>query len=496
MTTTELSSNDVWIEKSTERRSDEELTVRFEIESCCEKTVAIRFVDSISREFGTEDVAVDHVDRWGIRPSGELVWLGSVAPGDVVEAHYAVRLSDSDPASLESLEQRPRLDGIRQLSDDTRVPPAWQSADDLERPAHQVPSLESTVDRDETGGDDGSGSAGESGRTTDRAASDDRPGDDTAVDVDRYRLRISIADAERATAGTAVVHGLANATSLVEGTPSVSEIRDGSFDGAISLTVESALDDRLITNALESIDGVESVDAAVLETDVGGDASRSEPSTRDVFDDLRESIEPAEPDAIEAELSTTSFKPVECDGSGDWSVATGPDAEEVSITDLVGETQPETTKGDRSTTSGDDVDHDAVVDALVEALEGDGGESRAVKLRDALGLESRRSLETRVDHLQSRTEAVLAYEDALAAFLDENGTAALLEELTARIEHLEDDVGRLRDDLERLGAEGSDRDERIDAVEGDLDGLEAELEDVIAWREQLSAAFESPAAER
>ncbi len=476
MTTTQIASNDVGIEKSTERRSDGGVTVRFEIESSCEKAVAIRFVDSISGEIGIEDVAVDHVDRWGIRPSGELVWLGSVTPGDEVEAHYAVRLSDS--ASPESFERQPRLDGVRRISDDTRVPPAWQSADDLERPAHQIPSIESTADRDETGSDD------------------DRPVDDTAVEVDRYRLRVSIADAERAAAGTAVVHGLTNATSLVEGTPSVSEIRDGSFDGAVSLTVESALDDRLITNALESIDGVESVDASVLETDVGGDASRSEPSARDVFDDLRESIEPVEPDAIEAELSTTSFEPVECDGSGDWSVTTDPDAEEVSITDLVGETPPETAEGERSVASEDDADHDAVVDALVEALEGDGGENRAAKLRDALGLEARRSLETRVDHLQSRTEAVLAYEDALAAFLDENGTVDRLEELATRVDHLEDDVRRLRDDLDGLDAEGSEREKRLDAVEGDLDGLEAELEDVIAWREQLSAAFESPAAKR
>lgn len=323
----------------------------------------------------------------------------------------------------------------------------------------------------------------------------------TGSDRHRYRVRLSIAAERRDHAGPEVLHGLANATTLVATTPPAGEIRAGSFDAPIEVTVESALEASHVAGALEPIEGVE--DVSVAEEGVVETPEPSGPSPREVFEDLRDSVDRTGPDAIERELARTSVGPLACDGSGE-PIGDPVPHDDVLIADLVDDsamaTEPESEPTTESTeteptetvelevvtpsSEGEDL-----LDALLEALEDEGGH-RATRLREALGLDAHRSLEARVEHLGARTETVLAYESALEEFLD-GGAIELLETVETRLEALEETVDRLHDRQERLIAAGADRGERVDALELELEALEADLEEVRSWREQLSAAFDA-----
>jgi prefoldin subunit 5 len=131
------------------------------------------------------------------------------------------------------------------------------------------------------------------------------------------------------------------------------------------------------------------------------------------------------------------------------------------------------------------------------------------------------SVDVRIGRLQSRVEDLLAYRDALADFLDENGTAEEvvgdvnedLQDLSERVASLEDAVAEADDGRADLGAEVDAVAERVDAVADDVDDLsatvdavearldavddlesdvaaiEAELDELRSFRDRLSSAF-------
>jgi prefoldin subunit 5 len=131
------------------------------------------------------------------------------------------------------------------------------------------------------------------------------------------------------------------------------------------------------------------------------------------------------------------------------------------------------------------------------------------------------SVDVRIGRLQSRIEDLLAYRDALADFLDENGTAeevvgevseelrdlserveslrAAIEdadaeraELEAAVETIDGRLDGVADDVADLSATVETVEERLDAVEGirsDVEEIEAELAELRSFRDRLSSAF-------
>jgi archaellum component FlaC len=149
-------------------------------------------------------------------------------------------------------------------------------------------------------------------------------------------------------------------------------------------------------------------------------------------------------------------------------------------------------------------------------------------LQEAFGGEVPTSVDVRVGRLQSQIEDLLAYRDALADFLDENGTAeevvgevseelhdltdrvdsleaslaeadddraAIREEvssLTDRVGDVDDRIGTVETELDDLQSTAETLDERLDAVEeleSDIEDIEAELDDLRDFRDRLSSAF-------
>jgi hypothetical protein len=131
------------------------------------------------------------------------------------------------------------------------------------------------------------------------------------------------------------------------------------------------------------------------------------------------------------------------------------------------------------------------------------------------------SVDVRIGRLQSRIEDLLAYRDALADFLDENGTAEEvvgevsedLHDLSERVASLEDTVAdadaeradldaavdavadrvdTVADDLDDLSSTVETVRERLDAVEeleSDIEDIETELDDLRSFRDRLSSAL-------
>ncbi|WP_251343852.1 hypothetical protein [Haloplanus halophilus] len=142
-------------------------------------------------------------------------------------------------------------------------------------------------------------------------------------------------------------------------------------------------------------------------------------------------------------------------------------------------------------------------------------------LHEAFEGEVPTSVDVRVGRLQSQVEDVLAYRDALADFLDENGTAEEVlgdvseevSELNDRVDALDESLSAAADDRESLHAEVGEVADRVDDVAADVDRIDArlerlderltavealeedveavrsELEDLRSFRDRLSSAF-------
>jgi archaellum component FlaC len=140
------------------------------------------------------------------------------------------------------------------------------------------------------------------------------------------------------------------------------------------------------------------------------------------------------------------------------------------------------------------------------------------------------SVDVRIGRLQSQLEDLLAYRDALADFLDENGTAeevvgevseeltdlsdrvasleaavadadderadldAELATVTDRVDDVADRLDTVADDLDELTSTAETIEERLEAVEdieSDIEDIEDELDDLQSFRDRLSSAFGS-----
>jgi len=124
------------------------------------------------------------------------------------------------------------------------------------------------------------------------------------------------------------------------------------------------------------------------------------------------------------------------------------------------------------------VDTGSTEESLVAALateleEGNVPEDDVERLRAALGQprEERTSTVVRVEKLQRDVDEVLAYTDALAEFLDENGTG---EEMVAEFQ---EEVERFHEEMEAFEADLEEVASATDRTEGRVDDLESEVED-------------------
>lgn len=105
-------------------------------------------------------------------------------------------------------------------------------------------------------------------------------------------------------------------------------------------------------------------------------------------------------------------------------------------------------------------------------------------LREALGVETRRSTATRIEHVESRLTEFEAYIEALEAFIDDNGTAdEIIADLEATVDDLNETVASVEDELEGIREQQTDlreavdgHDEALSTVEERMNALEGKIE--------------------
>jgi hypothetical protein len=145
---------------------------------------------------------------------------------------------------------------------------------------------------------------------------------------------------------------------------------------------------------------------------------------------------------------------------------------------------------------GDAVDVASLADRLAAADESD---RRAV--REALGVDEGASEEpddaaagtvtVRLERLESRLSAFEAYEDALAAFIEDTGTAEAVEEKASAAADAADE---LRAEVSELRAEVTSAREERDALRTDLSTLRDDVDEALGLRQQLLGALQEPAS--
>jgi uncharacterized coiled-coil DUF342 family protein len=152
------------------------------------------------------------------------------------------------------------------------------------------------------------------------------------------------------------------------------------------------------------------------------------------------------------------------------------------------ESAPEDPSASQSGTAGapsvapESVAPESIASMLAESIRaGQVSDSDMEVLRDALGNGGggSKSLEVRIDHLQSEVADLKAYSDALEEFIDENGEArTLVRELRETIEGLEGDVSEVESSMESVSGEVTEATERIDDLGEDVSRIDEEVDRV------------------
>jgi len=223
------------------------------------------------------------------------------------------------------------------------------------------------------------------------------------------------------------------------------------------------------------------------------------------FEELEGEVDQLAYDDIVEELESTEL-PGEFDADADLSSVIGDDgtvdaemdgpaaAGDGAVGDVDG---PAVGRGDGPRDDhGDQLSPDAVVDALVTALEADA--LTAEQRRTIAGaLEGRppKTMQVKLDHLQREIDELTAYKDSLETFIDEYGSGEdLVEEVREPIEAFAADVQQigatvqaLKNDLERTRGLLAEHDDRLQRTDGrlsdvseqlaELDGVDARVEE-------------------
>jgi predicted nucleic acid-binding Zn-ribbon protein len=196
------------------------------------------------------------------------------------------------------------------------------------------------------------------------------------------------------------------------------------------------------------------------------------PSLEEAFDldhleEISESIEelPEDNMGVNSEESAETEPSRPDDGVfGDFESATDDEEEAVVETaeepTLSAEQAPET-------------DHDDVLTKLVEQLESSDPEDDAVEaLREQLRPESQKSMDVRMQHIQSRMDDLDAYTEALEGLINEHGTAS---EFMSKIETELDDLSA---EIEAVRSETAAADNDRQEIRNRLSGVESSIEEV------------------
>ena len=433
-----VSADEVRVGKAFEADRFPVPAIAFEIESLAEEPIRIRLVDHIPESFAMEGVGFHpdyDSDNWTAYRDHRVAYERTLDPGESVLTVYGIRIDD--PSEAESFLDEPTIELV-ETDDDP------DAGDVLGRETTQV-----VRDALSSGGEDGLSDLDAGSLLGDEAEAD-------------------IPDAEsEADAG-------------------------GEADEATDDEADEAPDPRELADDLDSamragdedVTRIETADESETDEDgtgdeVGGDADAEGAADADDADD-------AETDAEGADDAETD--------ADDESVHSSAAAEALDPRD-----SPVAGEHDTSAPAADSV----AAALAAEIREGRVDDDDLSVLREALAAEietdASASVDARIARLQSEVADLLAYSDALADFLDENGTAEDVlgevsedvTELSDRVDTLADEVSAAETERTALGDEVSDLAEDVTAVSDRIEGLDADLGAAVDRLDERRDAVES-----
>ena len=220
------------------------------------------------------------------------------------------------------------------------------------------------------------------------------------------------------------------------------------------------------------------------------EAKGSSPTPRSVDDETHAAVTRRDVEQEEPAEHSMDEEPVDEDPADDEELDEAEDVEDVEETDEpdeadtdeptegeteeepVAEPEPEATPPEPATGS--------ISAALAaEIREGSVEEEDLQLLRSELDLNVPRSVDVRISRLQSSVADIEAYADALAEFIDDEGTARdVLEGLTSRVEEVESELTAVTEGMETAASEREDTIADVEELHTSVDALEASVDSI------------------
>jgi predicted nucleic acid-binding Zn-ribbon protein len=472
-----VSNGDVQVEKSFVADEFPVPAIKFRIASDSEESVHVRIVDQIPDDFPMEGVGF-HPDfeseNWAAYKDHRVEYERTLEPNESVETVYGVRLDtvgEADSFLTEPVVERPPVpDEGDEHGDDGVEDILGEDRSQLVRDALQ-----------------GNGNLGDP--EPDAAAAEDAAGAvlEAEADAGSDPLADPLDDAH---ADDVPVEAVAE-TAPEEAEAAVE-------DGASAADIEAAFDDEgsedagprdLSAETTPAITRSGEAEAAAVVATVDADAAavaETVPDADKVDEDDADEVDADEVDEDDA------------DGAAGGAVDAG--AESATPEETVGDADDYVDIGD----SVADEDADGAVEAgdadpsaaaaasgslatalAAELRAGDVPEKDVELLRTELEFGLPRSADVRIRRLQAKMDDLQAYSDALAEFIDEEGTGQeLVDGLRSEVAALDEELDAFGDDLAAVetGLEDAESDradirDDVSTLEGDLAALDERVED-------------------
>ena len=213
-----------------------------------------------------------------------------------------------------------------------------------------------------------------------------------------------------------------------------------------------------------------------LEDDDGALVGEGSDAVKDVISGDADSV-PGLEDADDEEIETLDLK----DPNGDGNVQAAAQDTDTSTEQAPTDATETESNGDAESASVE-VTGDTLIAAMATELRNNEVRKEDVQiLRKAFDLanENDGSVTARVDKLQRDVSDVIAYTDALEAFLDENGTGdQMLSEFKSEVESFRSEIESFDAELDTVQSTASENDEQIDSLSADVESVQSSVDSV------------------
>ncbi|MFC7203462.1 hypothetical protein ACFQJC_08055 [Haloferax namakaokahaiae] len=471
-----VSDGDVTVDKAYTADEFPVPAIKFEISSTFDEEARIRIIDRIPESFPMESVGF-HPDfeseNWTAYKDHRVEYERTLEPGEDLVTVYGIRLTDGespdsflteptlervpvddglDPDDIDDILGEDRSQLVRDVLAGNRDPiRADEAADDGAANASAGPSdedLASTFGRTDEG---------EPAAAHDDAEILDDDGDSEDVDADHSD------DAH------------AEVLDTDEDAPADPEesVSDEDEDAEVAADDEQAeaeaepvdeTDDATETDAPAEADAPAADEPIALGGDDAEDADDS--ADDDGYVDAEQALIDAAAEEVESEVADDAD-----DSAGDERAIA--DDEEPSG-DYDSSPKESVSRDDAAPAADPHVEGSLAAALAAEIRDGSVDDDDLEALRDAVATEEQRTTDVRISHLQSRVSDLAAYSDALAEFIDDEGTG---EEL---IEGFRAELADVKSDIDALDTMVDDAVETVDDSVTRIDSIEETLADVDA----------------